>query len=131
MDNTVLVDSIELPLKSYDNLLQAVQHAVDMGLGEYLKEYLVVNPGDWPAQYYLRQIVNQAPATSEIRNGVPFIGALHVSLNGRENPLLIFIEFFKAMYKAVFGEKKILADHPKPWRGTYLIKIAYDGWTGI
>ncbi len=35
------------------------------------------------------------------------------------------------MYKAVFGEKKILADHPKSWRGTYLIKIAYGGWTGI
>ncbi len=127
MDNTVLIDSIELPLKSYDNFLQAVQHAVDMGLGEYLKEYLVFNPGDWPAQYYLQQIVNQAPATSEIRNVVPFLGALHESLNGRENPLHIFIEFFKAMYKVVFGEKKILADHPKPWRGTYLIQIAYGG----
>eukprot|EP00795_Rhopilema_esculentum_P012750 gene12750-3477_t len=112
----MLIDSIELPLKSLSAFHEAVEHATQMGLSIYLKEFLVVNPGDWPAQHVLRQIVYSPETPLEMSNIVPFLGALHVSLNGRENPVMIFIPFFKELYKAIFGESRILSDHPQPWK---------------
>ena len=53
----------------------------------------------------------------EMQHVVPFIGPLHVSLTGRENPVLIFTPFFKKLYKAMFGEKSILAVHPQNFIG--------------
>ena len=99
MENTMLIDSIELPLKSMSAFHEAVEHATQMGLSIYLKEFLVINPGDWPAQHYLHQIVYSPKTPLEISNILPFLGALHVSLNGRENPILILIPFFKELYK--------------------------------
>ena len=107
----------------------AVQHALDMGLAEYLKKIIIINPGDWPAHFYVRKIANQPDSPIEMQHVVPFIGPLHVSLNGRENPVLIFTPFVKKLYKAMFGEKRILADHPQPWRISLVIKLAYGGWT--
>ena len=129
MDHSFLIDSLELPLKSYSNFFEAVQHALDMGLAEYLKKFIIINPGDWPAQFYLRQIVNQPESPIEMQHIVPFIGALHVSLNDRENPVPTFIPFFKMLYKAMFGEKRILADHPQPWRISLVSELAYGSWT--
>ena len=129
MENTMLIDSIELPLKSLSAFHEAVEHATQMGLSIYLKEFLVINPGDWPAQHYLRQIVYSPETPLEMSNIVPFLGALHVSLNGRENPVLIFIPFFKELYKAIFGESRILSDHPQPWKIYLVSDLTYSGWT--
>ena len=32
-------------------------------------------------------------------------------------------------YKAMFGEKRILADHPQPWRILLVTELAYGSWT--
>ena len=106
MDNAMLIDSIELPLKSVSAFYEAVEHANNMGLSLYSSKYLILNPGDCPAQFYIRQIMNNPESPKEISNIVPFLGALHVSLNGRENPVLIFIPFFKELYKDIFGERR-------------------------
>ena len=103
-----LIDCIELPLKSFDNFYTAIQHALQLGLSEYLEKFLVINPGDWPAQFYIRQIVYNPPPNAEyfLKNIISMIGALHVSLNGRENPVLQFIIFFKKLYLGVFGQNR-------------------------
>ena len=134
MDSCQLIDSIELPLKSFGNFYTALRHALQNGLDEYLEKYLVINPADWPAQFYTRQIVYNPPdnAPECIKNIITMIGALHVSLNGRENPILIFITFFKALYQGVFGEnRKPLANKPKPWRISLVADITCGGWTLI
>ena len=108
MENTMLIDSLEHPLKSLSDFSEVnqISDANQMGLSIYLEKYLVIQPGDWPAQFYLRQLVYSPDCPPEKSNLVPFIGALHVSLNGRENPVLINIIFFRRLYKAIFGEKK-------------------------
>ena len=108
MDSFQLIDGIELPLKSFGNFYTALGHALQNGLDEYLEKYLVINPADWPAQFCTRQILYNPPdnAPECIKNIITMIGALHVSLNGRENSILIFITFFKALYQGVFGENR-------------------------
>ena len=129
MENTMLIDSIELPLKSLSAFHEAVEHETQMGLSIYLKEFLVINPGDRPAHHYLRQIVYSPETPLEMSNIVRFLGALHVSLNGRENPVLIFIPFFKELYKEIFCESRILSDHPQPWKISLVSDLTYSGWT--
>ena len=129
-----LIDCIELPLKSFDNFYTAIQHALQLGLSEYQEKFLVIKTGDWPAQFYIRQIVYNPPPNAEyfLKNIISMIGALHVSLNGRENPVLQFIIFFKKLYLGVFGQnRKPLANKPQPWRITLVADITYGGWTLI
>ena len=57
MDNTKLVDSLHLPLKSYDDLLKAFQHTLSNGLDLYLSSFVAPFVGDWPTQFFMRQLV--------------------------------------------------------------------------
>ena len=57
MDNCKLVDSIEMPLKSYDNFRTALAILLENGLSSYLQRYVVPLVGDWPAQFFVRQVV--------------------------------------------------------------------------
>ena len=61
MDSCQLIDSIELSLNSLGNFYTALGHALQNGLDEYLKKYLVINPADWQAQFYTRQIASNPP----------------------------------------------------------------------
>ena len=55
MDNTKLVDSIELPLKSVENALTAINKMFTSGLEIYLNDFIAPFVGDWPIQFFIRQ----------------------------------------------------------------------------
>ena len=80
MEECKLVDCVELPLKSYDDFMSALHIILDSGLSLSLDQFVVPIVGDWPCQFYIRQIVYH----EGIHNLIPFIGPLHISLNARE-----------------------------------------------
>jgi hypothetical protein len=59
---------------------------------------------------------------------VPFLGALHASLNTRESCFLTFWSFFNEFYKAVFQKIKNLPAKPKPWKINILLYVAHASW---
>lgn len=128
MKNCKLVDCIELPLKSYDNFLEALKTILENGLSTYLEHFVVPFIGDWPAQFYVRQMVYKEQALSNL---VPFIGPLHISLNAREIILMKFHKIFSDLYAFLFSGAKALAMKPKPWRVSFLLEIMYGGWTVV
>ena len=157
MDNLHLVDFVELQLKSKENFKQAFDIALNTNLKLYMQKYILIQPGDWPCQFYSRQLVyeqvtrylqqNQAasnqldttipPMSSKstipippMASVVPLIGPLHISLNSRERVLLSFHPFFKNVYQYLFSSSK-LPQNPKPWCISLLLEVVYGGWTLI
>ena len=124
MENCKLVDSVELPLKSFENFRAAIEILLQNGLSLYLERFLVPLVGDWPCQFYVRQVVYH----ESLHNLVPMIGPLHISLNAREIILLKFHPFFVELYAFLFNSKKTLAKKPKPWRISLLLEVVYGGW---
>ena len=53
MDNTKLVDSIEMSLKSCEDVLTAVNKMLSGGLQLYLDHFITPFIGDWPMQFYI------------------------------------------------------------------------------
>ena len=94
------------------------------GLAHYLERFVVPFVGDWPCQFYIRQVVY----SNGIHNLMPFIGPLHISLNARENILLKFHAFFAELYSFLFNRKKTLSKKPKAWRISLLLEVIYGGW---
>ena len=133
MDHCRLIDEIHLPLKNFANFLHAIKHANDNGLSNYLQSFLCPQPGDWPAQFYVRQILYNLPDALplHVKNVIPFIGPLHIQLNSRESVCLLNINFFKKAYSYIFGDRKILSLKPKAWRISLIEEIVYGGWTLI
>jgi hypothetical protein len=131
MDNTKLVDSIELPLKSCENVLTAANKMLSGGLQLYLDHFIAPFVGDWPMQFFIRRLVySDAPSLpAALQNIVPLIGPLHISLNARECVLLIFHEIFADLYTFLFGKKAKLAKKPKAWRISLLLEVIYGGST--
>ena len=72
MENLHLVNFFELQLKSKEGFAAAIDIAMGSGLKQYLKKFVVVQPGDWPCQFYCRQIIyDQLPIpTKEKQNPV-------------------------------------------------------------
>lgn len=56
MKNTKLVDSIELPLKSLDNVLTAINKILECGLRIYLRNFIASFIGDWPMQFFYQTV---------------------------------------------------------------------------
>jgi hypothetical protein len=134
MDNTKLVDSLDLSLKSYTNLLTAFKHMLSNGLQDYLNHFTGPFLGDWPMQFFMRQLVYNTDLVSlpaACKNVVPIIGPLHISLNSRECVVMKFHGIFAELYCFLFGDKAKLAKKPKPWRISLLLEIIYGGWTLI
>ncbi|CAH3181753.1 unnamed protein product [Porites lobata] len=57
MKDVNLVDFVQLTLKSKNDFEAAFDIVLSTKLAYYLKLYLLPQPGDWPAQFYSRQIV--------------------------------------------------------------------------
>ena len=133
MENTKLVDSIHLPLKSCKDVLAAVKTMLSSGLEVYLNQFIAPFIGDWPMQFFVRRLVySDAPSLPEVlKNVAPLIGPLHISLNARECVLLMFHQVFSDLYTFLFGSKAKLAKKPKPWRVSLLLEVIYGGWTLI
>ena len=81
-------------------------------------------------QFYIRQLVySDSPSLPAVlKNVIPLIGPLHISLNARECVLLIFHPIFADLYATLFGQKAKLAKKPKPWRVSLLLEVIYGGW---
>ena len=117
MDNTKLIDSIQLDLKSCDNVPTAIN-----------KMLSVV----WMCIWVILLLLSLAKlALAFLKNVVPFIGPLHISLNARECVLLNFYQVFADLYSFLFGKKAKLAKKPKLWRISLLSEVIYGGWTLI
>ena len=59
MDDLHLVDFVELQLKSKEDFNTAYDIALNAGLGDYAKKFMIFQPGDWSCQFYCRQIIYQ------------------------------------------------------------------------
>lgn len=128
--NTHLVDCVEQPLKSVANFRQAGDVFLNTPLADYLEKYAVLTPGDWPAQFYHRQIAyNNIFQPECLRNISPSIGPLHISLNSQEHVVRKHITLFRRLHHFLFA--KPLANKPRPWRVTLLLELLYGGWTLI
>ena len=124
MDGCKLIDELELPLKGFNDFYKAAHHAVSKGLSLYLSKFICPQPGDWPAQFYMRQVQLHA---KESIGCVP----LHIQVNARECVSLLNIEFFMKAYSYIFGSKRVLASKPQAWRISFLLEVLYGGWTLI
>ncbi|XP_065067660.1 uncharacterized protein LOC135693193 [Rhopilema esculentum] len=132
MENTKLVDSIEINLKSFEDLVTALNHMLENGLSIYLDKFFVPFVGDWPTQFYMRQLAYSKTSIIFNRSNIlPFIGPLHISLNSRETVFLTFFAIFKELYSFLFGPKAFLAQKPKPWLQSLLLEVLYGGWSLI
>ena len=57
MDNLHLADFVELQLKSRNDFDAAYDILMNAGLGDYMQKFVLIQPGDWPCQFYCRQII--------------------------------------------------------------------------
>ena len=62
MDDLHLIDFIELQLKSKDGFSKAYDIVMASGLAPYLKKFVIIQPGDWPCQFYCRQLIYESLA---------------------------------------------------------------------
>ena len=100
-------------------------------ISNYLKNNIIPVAADWPGQLFIRKAINKINNNRIIRNFVLLIGPLHVSLNSREQVILIHWDFFNKMFRSIFGSKKVLAKKPKPWRINLLLDLMDKGWKKI
>ncbi len=56
LDNLHLVEFCLQPLKSKENFESAMEKLEHTALRKYMEKYAVFFPGDWPAQFYVRQV---------------------------------------------------------------------------
>ena len=131
MNNTKLVDSIQLDLKSCDNVLTTINKMLSSGLNVYLSNFIAPFVGDKPIQFFLHQLIyyNNPSVPSALKNVVPFTGPLYITLNARECVLLNLYQVFADLYSFLFGKKAKLAKKPKQWRISLLLEVIYGGWT--
>ena len=130
---------VQLRQKNLHSLDDYVDVLLSISRIESISRYLVNNiipvSADWPGQLFIRKAItkirNQSSNNNIIRNFIPLIGPLHVSLNSREQVVLIHWKFFNKMYRSLFGKKKVLAEKPKPWRINFLLDLSNRGWKKI
>ena len=172
MDNLhLVVESAELRLKSINDFEATYDIVLSTGLAKYMQKFVFLQPGDWPCQFYCRQIIQQClgkfnrsssqptktlqetlftsndrsfysyPTGNYVCNMtretmsqqpsilsiVPTSGPLHISLNSREHIVNSFHPFFLSVYQSIQFSNRKLADKPKPWRRSLILKIVYGG----
>ena len=116
-----LIDFVNLPLKSRKDYDVASDIVLQTTMREYLSNYVVPMPADWPGQFFRRQIVYQkvsqgtATASSTVPQGssphplcsvIPTLGPLHVNLNADEDIVLGYMPFMRLVYESLFSGKK-------------------------
>ena len=57
MDDLLLVDFVELSLKSKQDFTKAMDIILGTGLKTYMEKFVLLQPGDWPCQFFSRNIV--------------------------------------------------------------------------
>ena len=64
MDNTKVVYSLQLPIKSCTGVVTAFKLMLVNGLEDYLKQFVAPFPADWPMQFFMRQLVYNTASVS-------------------------------------------------------------------
>jgi hypothetical protein len=142
MKNVKVIGLMEKNLKSMSDYISALSMITKInGMNRYLYENIAPIVADWPGQLFIRKAITQFyklqksetsnPIPAIIQNFVPILGPLHISLNSREHIILIHHNFFTKLFKFVFGDHKVLAKKPKPWRINLLLDLAHEGWKNI
>ena len=138
-----LVDFLKLPLKSMKDYNDAFDVVLQTTVREYLSNYVLLMPTDWPGQFFPRQIVyqraRQATSTSTLPQGsyphplcsvIPTLGPLHEDFNADEDIVSGYMPFMRLVYESLFPGKK-LANKPKAWRIQFRLEVVYGGWTMV
>jgi len=119
-------------LDDYVNVLTSISKIES--ISRYLVNNIIPVSADWPGQLFIRKAITKIRsqnADNIIKNFIPLIGPLHVSLNSREHVVIVYWEFFNKMFRSIFGPNKILAQKPKPWRINLLLDLLNRGWKKI
>ena len=95
-----LLDFVKLPLKSRENYETALDLVLQSHFKEYLSKFVVLLPGDWPSQFFPRQIIYKVCSSgvesvppNPVSSLVPSMGPLHVDLNADEDIGTNFLPF--------------------------------------
>jgi hypothetical protein len=135
MKGTRIVNIQQKDLHSLNDYIEVLLSISKIeNLSNYLKNNIIPVVADWPGQLFIRKAITKLQnqgLNNIIKNFVPLIGPLHVSLNSREQVVLIHWEFFNKMFHSIFGPNKVLAQKPKPWRINLLLDLADKGWKKI
>ncbi|RHZ53533.1 hypothetical protein Glove_441g50 [Diversispora epigaea] len=139
MKGVRLIGLQEKNLHSMNDYISALQMILDIDADVgHLYNRTAPLVADWPGQLFIRKAITHLYKENShysIPNGInsfiPILGPLHVSLNSREHVILIYHPFFEKLFHFVFGQRKILAKKPKPWRINLLLDLAYNVWNKI
>ena len=140
MKDTILIDLQKSDLHTTDAYIKAINAVTSVpSMQQYIERGNVIPVvADWPGQIHIRTAISRyllyhelSNITDKILSFLPIIGPLHISLNSRELVFLQYRPFFSAMYKYIFGERKPLAQNPKPWRINLLLEISRSAWQEI
>ncbi|RHZ88621.1 hypothetical protein Glove_21g172 [Diversispora epigaea] len=96
---------------------------------QHLRGFVAPIVADWPGQIFIRKILYkqtlfQSNFSQDIKSFLPMLGPLHVSLNSREQVILVHHSFFERLFHFVFGKNKKLAKKPRPWRINLLLELS-------
>ena len=94
-DGCKLIDELEITLKGFHNFRQAVCHAIDNRLDFYLSHFVFPQSGDWPAQFYMRQVqlhAKESDGFAFLQHKVPFMDPWHCGFDLVNNFLLHHID---------------------------------------
>lgn len=122
IDGTMLIDCIELPLHSESDFRTAIEVVMKTKLKNYCKMFILLQPGDWLAQFYTRRVVHSTTNATIKSSLVLLLGPLHVSLNGQDNVFKVFFELLFDMYRSIFSEK---TSH-LPWKTVCYALLQYQ-----
>ena len=106
-----LVNIKEQNLHSLEDYLSAAKMITDIkSLIEYIRLYVIPVIADFPGQLFLRKAItmyskNQPSSLDGIQNFIPILGPLHVSLNAREDVVLLYNGFFSKIVLYSFWKK--------------------------
>jgi hypothetical protein len=133
MEGLRLVNFKEMQLHSLSDYVKAMETVVNVTpLQSYLQTSIAPVVADWPGQLFIRMAITQlqkrGPSHSipaSVKSFVPIMGPLHVSLNFREQAVMLHHKFFEKLFHSVFGEAK---PKPKPWRVNLLLELADGAW---
>ncbi|RIB10180.1 hypothetical protein C2G38_2265416 [Gigaspora rosea] len=100
----------------------------------HLTGYVAPIVADWPRQIFIRKALHMQTLPNlqnyfprELEAFLPMLGPLHLSLNSREQVLIIYHSFFEKLFHFVFGERKKLAKKPRSWRINLILELTRNG----
>lgn len=130
LQSTILIDEIEQDLHSLRNYKEAHNYISQVApeLSTFRESNVLPVAGDWPTWYFHKKIVCHEPEADSM---IPEFGQFHVYLNGTEDVVVRYHTIFSEIYKAVFGQRKVLPLKPKPDKVTLCITLAFAGWLQI